>query len=219
MSDRHTLKYVYVDTRNKKTTDAMNKITVSVPHGLNQCSRVALKAFTIANTFPNMHQTKVQWIEWIQVGPNQDVTAWKPYMFQIDFENLEGSEQYLDNEALTIELQRKFANGGGQLVKRFEIDAEGNIDYTTYVPTNKTTTLESPTALTIAIALVANTFSIEGKTDAGHRMIGLFTSQNSLWTKMGFALGCNWVFLSHFHRTLLQTRLWFVWIRRRLSCL
>jgi hypothetical protein len=155
-----------------------------VPHGLlNSCSRVALKAFTIANTFPNMHDTKVQWIEWMQVGPNRDVTGWKLYMFQIDFEKLEGSDLYLNNEALTIELQRKFANSVGQQVKRFEIDAEGVIAKT-YELDNKTTSLAS-SALTITISLIANTFSIEGKTSSGHRMIGLFTSQNSLWSKMG----------------------------------
>ena len=45
-----------------------NNMTITIPQGLDNCSRIALKSFSIANTFPNMINKKLQWIEFLQTG-------------------------------------------------------------------------------------------------------------------------------------------------------
>jgi len=45
MSESHSLKYVHVDTLNRKAGDTKSRVTVQVPQGLENCSRVALKSF------------------------------------------------------------------------------------------------------------------------------------------------------------------------------
>ena len=82
MSESHTLKYVHVDTLNRKSGDTKSRMTVQVPQGLENCSRVALKSFSIPNSFPNKIGKKTQWIETIQTvdGGNP---IWKSALFTI----------------------------------------------------------------------------------------------------------------------------------------
>ena len=58
MSDSQSLKYVHVNSENKRAGETKSRITVQVPQGLENCSRIALKSFSIPNTFPNMKKIK-----------------------------------------------------------------------------------------------------------------------------------------------------------------
>ena len=66
MSETSILKYVHVDSVNRRAGDTKSKITVQVPQGLEGCARVALKSFSIPHTFPNMINKSIQWIEMVQ---------------------------------------------------------------------------------------------------------------------------------------------------------
>ena len=68
MSESHSLKCVHVDTLNRKSCDTKSRMTVQVPQGLENCSGVALKSFSVPNTFPNMVGEKIQWIEMMQIS-------------------------------------------------------------------------------------------------------------------------------------------------------
>jgi len=48
------LKYVHVDTLNRRSEDTKSILNVRVPQGLGNYSRVALNSFSIPNTIPNI---------------------------------------------------------------------------------------------------------------------------------------------------------------------
>ena len=77
------------------------------PHGkLKQncavnCTRFALKSFSIANVFPNMIDKKIQWVEFLQTGLLNNV-IWKAALFEINFIDLAEDQIYLDAHQLTF---------------------------------------------------------------------------------------------------------------------
>ena len=73
--DRHHYKYVVIDSSKHINQSVTADFTVQVPHGLNNCSRVCVKSFTMPNNFHNVYGNikEVQWVEfwiWVESGLN-----------------------------------------------------------------------------------------------------------------------------------------------------
>jgi len=111
------LKYVHVDSVNRRVGETKSRITVQSPQGLENCSRVALKSFSIPNTFPNMVNKKIEWIEIIQTVDN-GTNTWKAALFTIMLDNLDPNQQYLDNVNLQSVLQTKFTNEAQAFIRK-----------------------------------------------------------------------------------------------------
>jgi len=124
MSETSILKYVHVDSVNMRAGESKSRITVRVPQGLEGCSRIALKSFSIPNTFPNMINKKVEWIEMIQTVDN-GTNTWKTALFTIMLNDLDPNQQYLDNINLQSVLQTKFNNEGQAFIRKTNISADG----------------------------------------------------------------------------------------------
>ncbi len=64
MSSRNI--YVHVDSSNRLKSDANGGVRVHVPHGLQNATRVAVKAFSLPNTADNLYgeMHKLRWIEY-----------------------------------------------------------------------------------------------------------------------------------------------------------
>jgi len=100
---RYSLKYVHVDTLNRKSGDTKSRMTVQVPQGLDNCSRVALKSFSIPNTFPNMLDTKNQWIEMVHVS-ERGSKIWKSALFTIYLNDLDTDKNLSRQREFTIRI-------------------------------------------------------------------------------------------------------------------
>jgi len=188
MSDSHTLKYVHVDTVNRKAGETKSRITVQVPQGLENCSRVALKSFSIATTFPNMVNKKIEWIEMIQTVDN-GTNTWKAALFTILLNDLDPNQQYLDNVNLQSVLQTKFTNEGQAFIKKTDISPDDlaltdNGEYSHQVGT------ETAMPITITYDTENSIFKISGTQNSAtkHKFMILYDdeSDESLWPTMGF---------------------------------
>ena len=117
MSETQSLKYVHVDSVNRRAGESKSRVTVQVPQGLEKCSRVALKSFSIPNTFPNMINKSIKWIEVINTVEGGNDT-WKAALFTIKFDDLDPNKQYMDNLTLQSLLQTKFTNEAQALLQK-----------------------------------------------------------------------------------------------------
>ena len=121
-------------------------MTIEIPQTLENCTRFALKSFSIANTFPNMVNKKLQWVEFLQTGVLTSV-VWKAALFEINFIDLPEDQIYLDNLNLQLEIQTQFNNVSGNKIYKTDIDASGNLGALSFVHQVDTeTVMPMPTA-------------------------------------------------------------------------
>jgi hypothetical protein len=124
MSESQSLKYVHIDSVNRRAGESKSRLTVQVPQGLEGCSRIALKSFSIPNTFPNMINKKIEWIEMLQTVENGN-NKWKISLFTIQLNDLDPNQQYLDNLTLQSVLQTKFNNEAQAFITKTDISEDG----------------------------------------------------------------------------------------------
>jgi hypothetical protein len=188
MSESHSLKYVHVDTLNRKAGETKSRITVHVPQGLENCSRVALKSFSIPNTFPNMVSKKIQWIEMIQTVGNGN-PIWKMALFTILMDDLDTDQTYLDNVNLQFELQTRFQNDGSVTIYKTEI-SENGLEFVDVGERTHNVNWEVEMPITIVYDKESFKFKLHGKQNSGtqHKFMILYDdeSDQSLWHHMGF---------------------------------
>lgn len=175
---------MYIDSRKRKTTDKKNNLTITIPQGLDNCSRIALKSFSIANTFPNMINKKLQWVEFLQTGTLTNV-VWKAAMFEINFDDLAEDQIYLDNLNLQLEIQTQFTNASGNKIIKTSIDESGNLGERSFVHQ-----VDNETIMPITITYNPDIykFSMYGSQESKHKIMVLFDdeSNGSVWESMGF---------------------------------
>jgi len=124
MSESQSLKYVHIDSVNRRAGETKSRVTVQVPQGLENCSRVALKSFSIPNTFPNMINKSIHWIEMVQTVENGN-NKWKAALFTILLNDLDPNQQYLNSLTLQSVLQTKFTNEAQAFIKKTDISDDG----------------------------------------------------------------------------------------------
>ena len=188
MSETNILKYVHVDTLNRKAGETKSRITVQVPQGLENCSRVALKSFSIPNTFPNMVNKKIQWKEMIQTVDNGN-PIWKMALFTIIMDDLDTDQTYLDNVNLQFELQTRFQNDGSVTIYKTEI-SENGLEFVDNGERTHNVNGEVEMPITIVYDKESFKFKLHGKQNSGtqHKFMILYDdeSDQSLWHHMGF---------------------------------
>ena len=54
MTEKHAYYYLHIDSKHRRIGDKRNDFRVFIPQTLTNCSRVALKSFSIENTFSNL---------------------------------------------------------------------------------------------------------------------------------------------------------------------
>ena len=188
MSDSQSLKYVHIDSINRRAGETKSRLTVQVPNGLENCSRVALKSFSIPNTFPNMVNAKVQWIEMVQTveGGNN---KWKAALFTIKLDDLDPDQQYLDNLTLQSVLQTKFTNEAQAFITKTDISDDG-LAFTNSGQLTHTVGTENEMPITISYDTENFIFKISGKQNSAtkHKFMILYDdeSDESLWPTMGY---------------------------------
>ena len=183
--DTH-LKYVYIDSRMKKSTDKKNNMTIEIPQTLEHCSRFALKSFSIANTFPNMIGRSLQWIEFLQNGSEAAGFTWSAAMFEIDFSDIGEEDLYVDNATLNVKIMEKLSDP--TQIKKYPIDNVGNVSYD--FTSSHVVSTETPLDIVVQYNPTTYKFSIHG-TQGGQKskVMVLFDAGDgtSLWDTMGFS--------------------------------
>jgi hypothetical protein len=150
------LKYVYIDSRTKKSTDKKNNMTIEIPQTLDNCTRFALKSFSIANVFPNMIDKKIQWVEFLQTGLLTNV-IWKAALFEINFIDLTEDQIYLDNLSLQLNIQTQFTNASGNKIFKTDIDNSGYLGAGSFVHQ-----VDTETTMPITINYNPTTYKFRG---------------------------------------------------------
>jgi len=187
MSESSILKYVHVNSVNRRAGDTKSRLTVQVPQGLENCSRVALKSFSIPNTFPNMVNATIQWIEMVQTvesGSNK----WKAALFTIKLNDLNPDQQYIDNLTLQSVLQTKFNNEANAFIEKTDISDDGLV----FINSGFSHTVGTENEMPITITYDSENFlfKISGKQNSGtkHKFMILYDdeSDESLWPTMGY---------------------------------
>jgi hypothetical protein len=186
----NTLKYVYIDSRKRKSTDKKNNLTVTIPQGLDNCSRIALKSFSIPNTFPNMINKKLQWIEFLATG-TQTAVVWKAALFEINFDDLSEEQIYLDNQNLALEIQSQFTNQAGNKIFKYPVDEVGDGQIIIGNSVSQIHQVDTESALNLTITYNSETYkyNIVGAQSTKHKIMVLFDDElgGSLWTSLGFS--------------------------------
>jgi len=188
MSDSQSLKYVHVNSENRRSGETKSRITVQVPQGLENCSRVALKSFSIPNTFPNMINKKIEWIEMVQTVDNGN-NKWKAALFTILLNDLDPNQQYLDNLTLQSVLQTKFTNEAQAFIRKTDISDDGLAFINSGQLSHQ---VGSETAMPITITYDTENFifKISGKQNSAtkHKFMILHDdeSDESLWPTIGY---------------------------------
>ena len=129
--DRHHYKYVVIDSSKHINQSVTADFTVQVPHGLNNCSRVCVKSFTMPNNFHNVYGNikEVQWVEfWKPSAPSN----WKAQVFTATL-----NDGYFLTADLVSEIQTAMTN----LQNKF--DTETGEVFTTFQILHETTTLHN----------------------------------------------------------------------------
>ena len=86
MSSRNV--YVHVDSSNRLKSDANGGVRVHVPHGLQNATRVAVKAFSLPNTADNLYgEMHKLGGSSIQSSPGSN-DAWAQKEFYIDLSDV-----------------------------------------------------------------------------------------------------------------------------------
>ena len=178
MSDSQTLKYVHIDSINRRAGETKSKVTVQVPQGLENCSRVALKSFSIPNTFPNMINKKIEWIEMVQTvesGSNK----WKAALFTIRLDDLNPDQQYIDNLTLQSVLQTKFNNEANAFIEKTDISEDG-LAFTNSGQLSHTVGTETEMPITITYDSENFIFKISGKQNSAtkHKFMILYDDES-----------------------------------------
>ena len=188
MSESQSLKYVHVDSVNRRAGESKSRITVQVPQGLENCSKVALKSFSIPNTFPNMINKKIEWIEMVQTVENGN-NKWKISLFTIQLNDLDPNQQYLDNLTLQSVLQTKFTNEAQAIIKKTDISDDG-LAFTNSGQLSHQVGSETAMPITITYDTQNFIFKISGKQNVAtkHKFVILYDdeSDESLWPTMGY---------------------------------
>ena len=188
MSETQTSKYVHIDSINRRAGETKSRVTVQVPQGLENCSRVALKSFSIPNTFPNMINKKIEWIELVQTveGGNN---KWKSALFTIRLDDLNPDQQYIDNLTLQSVLQTKFNNEASAFIEKTDISDDG-LAFTNSGQLSHTVGGENEMPITITYDSEKFVFKISGKQNSAtkHKFMILFDDESdaSLWPTMGY---------------------------------
>ena len=188
MSDSQSLKYVHVNSENRRDGETKSRVTVQVPQGLENCSRVALKSFSIPNTFPNMINKKIEWIEMVQTVENGN-NIWKAALFTILLNDLDPNQQYLDNVNLQSVLQTKITNEAQAFIRKTDISADG-LAFTNSGQFSHQVGSETAMPITITYDTENFIFKISGIQNVAtkHKFMILFDdeSDESLWPTIGY---------------------------------
>jgi len=188
MSETQSLKYVHIDSINRRPGETKSRLTVQVPQGLENCSRVALKSFSIPNTFPNMINTKIEWIEMVQTVESGN-NKWKAALFTIKLDDLNPDQQYLDNLTLQSVLQTEFNNEANAFITKTDISDDG-LAFTNSGQFSHQVGTENEMPITISYDTENFIFKISGKQNSAtkHKFMILFDdeSDTSLWPTMGY---------------------------------
>ena len=188
MSETQSLKYVHIDSINRRDGETKSRLTVQVPQGLENCSRVALKSFSIPNTFPNMINKKIEWIEMVQTveGGNN---KWKAALFTMKLDDLNPDQQYIDNLTLQSLLQTKFNNEANAFIEKTDISDDG-LAFTNSGQLSHTVGGENEMPITITYDTDNFIFKRSGKQNSAtrHKFMILYDdeSDESMWPTMGY---------------------------------
>ena len=188
MSETSSLKYVHVDSVNRRAGESKSRITVQVPQALENCSRIALKSFSIPNTFSNKINKKIEWIEMVQTVENGN-NIWKAALFTILLNDLDPNQQYLDNVNLQSVHQTKFTNEAQAFILKTEISDDG-LAFTNSGQFSHSVGSETAMPITITYDTENFIFKISGKQNVAtkQKFMVLFDdeSDQSLWPTMGY---------------------------------
>jgi hypothetical protein len=100
--------YVHVDSSNRLKSDANGGVRVHVPHGLQNATRVAVKAFSLPNTADNLYgeMHKLRWIEYYKSSPGSN-DAWAQKEFYIDLSDV---KNYTTTAEIVNEINTRLAD-------------------------------------------------------------------------------------------------------------
>jgi hypothetical protein len=118
LSTKTRTKYIHVNSRHRITTQYGDKASMKIylSHPIKNAYRVAVKSFTIANSFHNVRsgENELKWVEFYR-GPGGGVYTWKEFSILVppnystaaelcqqintQINNLSAADHRVDNEA------------------------------------------------------------------------------------------------------------------------
>ena len=107
--------YVHVDSSNRLKSDANGGVRVHVPHGLQNATRVAVKAFSLPNTADNLYgeMHKLRWIEYYKSSPLQRCQAQKEFYIDLsDVKNYTTTAEIVTNNTRLADRERLARDDG-----------------------------------------------------------------------------------------------------------
>ena len=159
--DRHHYKYVVIDSSKHINQSVSADFTVQIPHGLNNCSRVCVKSFTMPNNFHNVYGNikKVQWVEFWKPS------AASPWQAQVFTATLN------DGYFLTADLVSEIQTAMTSLDNRFP--GETGDTLTSFSISHESTTLHN---------------KILPNSSTKQKMFALYSDyENNVWRNLGFS--------------------------------
>ena len=179
MTERHAYYYLHVDSRHRTSGDNRGDFRVYVPQTLTNCSRVALKSFSIENSFSNLtgNYEILYWVEFYRSGA---ATDWSFKVFYID---LQGNGTYIGNTALKDLLNEKF--GEVSNIKEFQLN--GDLHNIGIADSNHKFATEAAMDIHFDFNETTFKYSILTSTATVHKLFAPFKlTDENLWTHMGF---------------------------------
>ena len=159
--DRHHYKYVVIDSSKHINQSVKADFTVQVPHGLNNCSRVCVKSFTMPNNFHNVYGD-IKEVQWVEFWKPSATSNWKAQVFTATLN---------DGYFLTADLVSEIQTAMTSLENRF--DTETGDTLTAFAISHETTTLHN--------TILPNS---AGK----QKMFALYSDyENNVWRNLGFS--------------------------------
>jgi len=156
---------VHIDSSKRSIAQPVHDFTVSVPHGLNNVSRVALKSITIPNTVHNIYgdYTHARWIEYYWNG-----TQWltKDYMVNLP----EGYLLTSDTMAFIQSQMEAFQMYDSEVLSNHQFEAE------------------SPLIVTFNQndSIYINSLAFDSGNNIKLFALSAVTSSHSVWEMLGF---------------------------------
>lgn len=159
--DRHHYKYVVVDSSKHINQSVNAEFTVQIPHGLNNCSRVCVKSFSMPNNFHNVYGDikNVQWVEFYKTAAG---AQWKYKVFTASLN---------DGYFLTSDLVTQIQTTMNTTNNRFDSETGAT---TTFSFSHDTTTLHN--------SIIPNSGANK------HKIFFLYSDyDHNVWRNLGFS--------------------------------
>lgn len=187
-------KYVHIDSRSRMNHETKTNFKVKLPHGFAEASKVAVKSFSIANSFWNMTGRKMKWCEFYNNGtqtvPNWDMAIFEGDLtFKMDGEFKIDIEPYLENDQLATHIQSVFDRGTEKAsVVRYKFeDQNWN---TTIIATKVNDNQTNRSTLTVQYNTDTYKFKLTpGSNTTKEHLFALYHDEgekNSIWELMGY---------------------------------